>query len=311
MQGAEPPFGGLAAAPASAFARLFASPGGIYEPEIRRPRSLGRRQGLRRRGRRRRRDRRQLLLVSSDARRADSGKRRARAWLPRHSRRPRQYRTAHRRDRASEAQRLLRAARFPEDRARQGARGGRGRLVDPQGARLRRGAAAEPCAPNSKAPASGRARPTPPPTSASSPMRPTGPTARSCRACWSTTTVIVELVTPGSNDPAAVGQGRRGRRHPARRRLPAPALRHRRPLRLGGAGAAQGLDGPRRPVGQGQGPLRPSGPDRRDRQAPPRAWEPAARGAARGRAGRDDALRPRPQARATRSRTRSQRRCRR
>jgi phenylacetate-CoA ligase len=33
MQGAEPPFGGLAAAPTGAFARLFASPGGIYEPE--------------------------------------------------------------------------------------------------------------------------------------------------------------------------------------------------------------------------------------------------------------------------------------
>ncbi len=33
MQAVEPPFGGLAAAPAGAFARLFASPGGIYEPE--------------------------------------------------------------------------------------------------------------------------------------------------------------------------------------------------------------------------------------------------------------------------------------
>ena len=33
MQGAEPPFGGLAAAPTSAFPRLFASPGDIYEPE--------------------------------------------------------------------------------------------------------------------------------------------------------------------------------------------------------------------------------------------------------------------------------------
>ncbi len=33
MQGAEPPFGGVAAAPTGAFARLFASPGGIYEPE--------------------------------------------------------------------------------------------------------------------------------------------------------------------------------------------------------------------------------------------------------------------------------------
>ena len=33
LQDAEPPFGGLSAAPASAFVRLFASPGGIYEPE--------------------------------------------------------------------------------------------------------------------------------------------------------------------------------------------------------------------------------------------------------------------------------------
>jgi phenylacetate-CoA ligase len=33
LQDAEPPFGGLAAATASAFARLFASPGAIYEPE--------------------------------------------------------------------------------------------------------------------------------------------------------------------------------------------------------------------------------------------------------------------------------------
>ena len=33
MQRAEPPFGALAAAPTSAFPRLFASPGGVYEPE--------------------------------------------------------------------------------------------------------------------------------------------------------------------------------------------------------------------------------------------------------------------------------------
>jgi len=33
MQAAEPPFGGLAAAPMTAFPRLFASPGGVYEPE--------------------------------------------------------------------------------------------------------------------------------------------------------------------------------------------------------------------------------------------------------------------------------------
>src|SRR5271165_326808 len=33
LQRTEPPFGGLASAPTSAFARLFASPGGLYEPE--------------------------------------------------------------------------------------------------------------------------------------------------------------------------------------------------------------------------------------------------------------------------------------
>jgi phenylacetate-CoA ligase len=33
LQAAEPPFGGLAVAPTNAFARLFASPGGIHEPE--------------------------------------------------------------------------------------------------------------------------------------------------------------------------------------------------------------------------------------------------------------------------------------
>ena len=33
MQRAEPPFGGLAAAPTGSFPRLFASPGGLYEPE--------------------------------------------------------------------------------------------------------------------------------------------------------------------------------------------------------------------------------------------------------------------------------------
>ncbi len=33
LQAAKPPFGGLAAAPIDAFTRLFASPGGIYEPE--------------------------------------------------------------------------------------------------------------------------------------------------------------------------------------------------------------------------------------------------------------------------------------
>jgi phenylacetate-CoA ligase len=37
MQRRDPPFGGLAAAPVAALARIFASPGPIYEPEARRP----------------------------------------------------------------------------------------------------------------------------------------------------------------------------------------------------------------------------------------------------------------------------------
>src|SRR5208337_1297720 len=41
MQRAEPPFGGLAAAPTGAFLRLFASPGGIYEPESAGPDAWG------------------------------------------------------------------------------------------------------------------------------------------------------------------------------------------------------------------------------------------------------------------------------
>ncbi len=41
MQAAEPPFGGFAAARTSAFARLFASPGGIYEPESAGPDAWG------------------------------------------------------------------------------------------------------------------------------------------------------------------------------------------------------------------------------------------------------------------------------
>ena len=52
LQAAEPPFGGVAAAPTQAFTRLFASPGGIYEAEFVRPRPLGRGQGPCRGGRR-------------------------------------------------------------------------------------------------------------------------------------------------------------------------------------------------------------------------------------------------------------------
>ena len=135
-----------------------------------------------------RRDRGQLLLLSPDAGRPDPRERRPRARLPGHSGRPGKTEQLIAAIAHFEPERLFRAARFPEDRARQGARGRRRRLVDQEGARLRRRAAAEPCARSSKAPESGRGRPMPPPSSASSPRRPTTPTAGCCRACWSTTT---------------------------------------------------------------------------------------------------------------------------
>ena len=104
----------------------------------RRTRSMGPRQGARRGRRRCGRDRRQLLFLSPHARRTDPRKRRARAWLPGDSRRSRQYRAPHRRDRASQAERLLRPAGLPQDRDRQGARGGCRRLILEQGAGVRR-----------------------------------------------------------------------------------------------------------------------------------------------------------------------------
>ena len=97
----------------------------------------------------------------------------------------------------------------------------RRRFVTEEGAGLRRRAAADACAPSSRAPASRRARPTPPPTSGSSPTRPTTPTARLCPACWSTTTSSSRSSRRAPNEPAARGQGRRGCRDEACRRLSA------------------------------------------------------------------------------------------
>jgi hypothetical protein len=72
MQASEPPFGGLAAVPTGAFARLFASPGGLYEPESTGRDPLGGGARLRRRWSRRWRYRGELLLLSSDAWQTDS-----------------------------------------------------------------------------------------------------------------------------------------------------------------------------------------------------------------------------------------------
>jgi phenylacetate-CoA ligase len=62
LQSAEPPFGALAAAPTSAFPRLFASPGKIYEPDSVGRDPWGAAKALGAAGRRRRRDRRQLRM---------------------------------------------------------------------------------------------------------------------------------------------------------------------------------------------------------------------------------------------------------
>src|SRR5277367_5880513 len=96
---------------------------------------------------------------------------------------------------------------------------------------------------------------------------------------------------PGNRRTRCPRQGRRDRRDPASGRLSAVAVRHRGPLGLGLFRPPQRLDGAGGSVGQGQGPVRPSGPDRRDRQAPPRARRASPRRAARGRTGRDDAAR--------------------
>ena len=55
--------------------------------------------------------------------------------------------------------------------------------------------------------------------------------------------LIVEIVTPGSDEPAAPGKVGEGRRDPASGRLSAVALRHRRPLSLGPPGRLKGWMG--------------------------------------------------------------------
>ncbi len=96
--------------------------------------------------------------------------------------------------------------------------------------------------------------------------------------------VIVEIVRPGTGEPVPGRRGRRGRRHRAQPRLPAGALRHRRPV----GGAARPLPhrphahphprlaGPRRPDGQGARHVRAPQPGGRGAEAPPRARPRAA-----------------------------------
>ena len=71
--------------------------------------------------------------------------------------------------------------------------------------------------------------------------------------------LIVEIVTPGTDEPAAAGKVGEVVVTRLHGRLSAPSLRDRRPFRVGGDRPPQRLDGARRSIGQGQGPVRPSG----------------------------------------------------
>ena len=188
MQRAEPPFGALAAAPTAMFRRLFASPGGVYEPESAGDDPWGAARAFAAAGVKPGEIVVNCFSYHLTPGRADSRERRAGAGLPGHPGRPRQHRGADRRDRASEAERLRRAARLLEDRARQGARARRRRVVAQDSARFRRGLAALVARANSKAQAFGRGRPTRPPTSARSPGKPTTRTEGFCPDFRSTTT---------------------------------------------------------------------------------------------------------------------------
>ena len=103
--------------------------------------------------------------------------------------------------------------------------------------------------------------------------------------------LVVEIVTAGTNDPAP--EGKVGEVVVTRLAGDYPLLRFATGdlSAMGGARKAQGLDGARRPVGQGQGPVRAPEPDRRGRKAPCRARNVTACRDARGRAGRHDAAR--------------------
>ena len=81
------------------------------------------------------------LLISPHAGRLHHGIGRACARLRGDSRRHRQYRAAGRGDRAVQAERLYRHARFPEGSARRGGEGRQGRVVAQARPRVRRGTA--------------------------------------------------------------------------------------------------------------------------------------------------------------------------
>ena len=165
------PFGGFATSPAGALARVFMSPGPIFEPEG------SARTGGARRARcsppaSARRHRAQLLRLSPHAGRLDARCGRARARLRRDRRRPRQTEQQLEAIQHLQADGLRRHAGLPEDPAREGARR---RGSDASSLQARRWSAAERssprCGPSTSSAASTPTRSTPPPTSASSPTR--------------------------------------------------------------------------------------------------------------------------------------------
>ena len=123
--------------------------------------------------------------------------------------------------------------------------------------------------------------------------------------------LIVEIVTPGTNDPAPAGKVGE---------VVVTKLSGDYPLLRFGTGDLSAWASPGRLkgwMGRADQSAKVRGlfvhpePDRRDRPAPPRARQPAPRRDARGRAGRDDAARRDRRAAATRSPAPSPRRCRR
>ena len=171
LQAKSPPYGGFTTSPAGALARIFMSPGPIFEPEgfgedwWRTARALfaaGIRKGD--------------IVHNTFAYHLTPGGwildcGRARARLRRHRRRPRQHRAAARRHPVPEAHGLRRRARLPEDPARQGQGGRQGRLLLQEGAGRRRRAVSLAAGRVQGSAASTPTRPTPRPTSASSPTR--------------------------------------------------------------------------------------------------------------------------------------------
>ena len=126
---------------------------------------------------------------------------------------------------------LLRPARFSQDPARQGGGGRPRRLLDPQGAGFRRGAAREPArrigAARRQDAAGLRHRRT-----RRDRLRDRRRGRPAAPGLGVSDAVLVEIVTPGGGRSRRRRQGRRGRGHPPRRQLSAAALRHRRPLGL-------------------------------------------------------------------------------